>query len=106
MHAVLSPPAAPPAPAQDILRNRDIVCFAHDFSADPLSKTQIMRVLSRDNRILWVNSVGYRTPTVSKRDLKRIVRKLAASLKPVTEQAPSIFVLNPLTIPFSFIEKA
>jgi glycosyltransferase involved in cell wall biosynthesis len=99
MHAVLSPPAAPPAPAHDVLRNRDIVCFAHDFSADPLSKTQIMRVLSRDNRILWVNSVGYRTPTVSKRDLTRIIRKLAASLKPVTEQAPNIFVLNPLTIP-------
>ncbi len=97
MHAVLqSSPMNAPA---NLLKDRDIVCFAHDFSADPLSKTQIMRVLSRENRILWVNSVGYRTPTVSKRDLTRIIRKLAASLKPVTEQAPNIFVLNPLTIP-------
>ncbi len=93
---------SPSSEAPDLsqtLRNRDIVCFAHDFSADPLSKTQIMRILSRDNRILWVNSVGYRTPTVSKRDLKRIVRKLAAAATPVREQAPNIFVLNPLTIP-------
>ena len=30
----------------------DILCFSHDWTGDPLSKTHLMRVLSKDNRIL------------------------------------------------------
>ena len=52
----------------DPLRGRDILCFSHDWNGDPLSKTHLMRLLARDNRILWVNSIGYRTPTASKAD--------------------------------------
>jgi glycosyltransferase involved in cell wall biosynthesis len=99
MHAVLSQPTVFPASPKTILQRRDIVCFAHDFSSDPLSKTHVMRQLSRHNRILWVNSVGYRTPTVSKRDLKRIFKKVHAATTPISEPEKNIFVLNPLTIP-------
>jgi glycosyltransferase involved in cell wall biosynthesis len=81
------------------LRGRDIVCFSHDWSGDPLSKTHFMRLLSRDNRILWVNSIGYRAPQVSKADLSRAFRKVSAALSPITEVEPNLFVLNPLAIP-------
>jgi hypothetical protein len=37
--------------SSEILRGRDIVCFSHDWTGDPLSKTHLMRVLSRENRI-------------------------------------------------------
>ena len=44
-----SVPAAPDASAtpreREVLRGRDLVCFGHDFSGDPLSKTHIMRLL-------------------------------------------------------------
>ena len=46
----------------DVLRGRDMLCFSHDWSGDPLSKTHLMRLLARDNRVLWVNSIGYRAP--------------------------------------------
>lgn len=81
------------------LRGRDILCFSHDWSGDPLSKTHLMRLLSRDNRVLWVNSIGYRTPTASKADITRAFKKLAAAASPITEPEPNIFVLNPLAIP-------
>jgi glycosyltransferase involved in cell wall biosynthesis len=58
-----------------------------------------MRLLARDNRILWVNSIGYRTPTVSKADLGRLFKKLWAATKPLQEVEPNLFVLNPLAIP-------
>jgi hypothetical protein len=58
-----------------------------------------MRLLSRDNRILWVNSIGYRTPAVSKRDLSRAFNKLKAAASPLTEVEKNIFVLNPVAIP-------
>ncbi len=91
-------------PAQTItpakrLRGRDILCFSNDWSGDPLSKTHLMRLLARDNRVLWVNSIGYRAPTVSKADMSRAFKKLAAAAGPITEPEPNIFVLNPLAIP-------
>ncbi|HEX8523952.1 MAG TPA: glycosyltransferase [Tepidisphaeraceae bacterium] len=86
-------------PQSDILTGRDMLCFSHDWSGDPLSKTHLMRLLSKHNRILWVNSIGYRTPTLAKRDIKRIFKKLGAFMQPITEPEPNIFVLNPLAIP-------
>jgi glycosyltransferase involved in cell wall biosynthesis len=58
-----------------------------------------MRLLSRDNRVLWVNSIGYRTPSVSKRDLGRVVTKLKAATHSLREVEPNLFVLNPLVVP-------
>ncbi len=86
-------------PAADVLRGRDIICFSNDWSGDPLSKTHLMRLLARDNRILWVNSIGYRAPTASKADINRAFRKLVAAAGPVTEPERNIFVLNPIAIP-------
>jgi glycosyltransferase involved in cell wall biosynthesis len=83
----------------DVLRGRDIVCFSHDWSGDPLSKTHIVRVLARENRVLWVNSIANRMPTVAKKDFSRIVKKLTAFTEKVKEVEPNIFVMNPLTIP-------
>lgn len=81
------------------LRGRDILCFSHDWTGDPLSKTHLMRVLSRENRILWINSIANRMPTTSPKDLSRIVNKLTSFTAPIKEVEPNIFVLNPLAIP-------
>ena len=81
------------------MRGRDIVCFSHDWSGDPLSKTHIVRILARENRVLWVNSIANRMPTVAKKDFSRIVKKLTAFTEKVKEVEPNIFVMNPLTIP-------
>jgi glycosyltransferase involved in cell wall biosynthesis len=84
-----------------LLRGRDILCFSHDWTGDPLSKTHIMRLLSRHNRVLWVNSIGYRTPSVtSKADMSRAVKKLLSMAVPIREPEPNIYVLNPLAVPF------
>ena len=83
----------------DVLRGRDIICFSHDWTGDPLSKTHLMRLLARDNRVLWVNSIGYRTPTVSKADASRAIKKLVAATDRVKEVERNIFVLSPLAIP-------
>ena len=83
------------------LRGRDILCFSHDWTGDPLSKTHLMRLLSRHNRVLWVNSIGYRTPSVaSKADMSRAVKKLLSMAVPIREPEPNIFVLNPVAVPF------
>lgn len=82
-----------------VLRGRDILCFSHDWTGDPLSKTHLMRVLSRDNRILWINAIANRMPTASGKDMARIVKKLKSFTEPIREVEPNIFVLNPLAVP-------
>lgn len=81
------------------LGGRDILCFSHDWSGDPLARTHLMRLLARDNRILWVNSIGHRAPRASGRDLRRALAKARAAAGPVREHEPNIFVLNPIAIP-------
>src|SRR5262245_28358748 len=83
----------------DPMRGRDLLCFSHDWGGDPLSKNHLMRVLARDNRVLWVNSIGYRTPTASKADLSRAFGKLVAAFESIKEVERNIFTLNPLAIP-------
>jgi glycosyltransferase involved in cell wall biosynthesis len=82
-----------------MLRGRDVVCFSHDWNGDPLPKTHLMRLLASDNRVLWVNSIGYRTPTASQADVSRAFRKLAAAALPIRMVEPNLFVLSPLALP-------
>jgi glycosyltransferase involved in cell wall biosynthesis len=98
MTLLMSPPAIG-AKAQTPLKGRDIVCFSHDWTGDPLSRNHLMRALARENRILWVNSIGCRTPTFSRADLGRAFKKLLAATRPLSEVEPNIFVFNPLAIP-------
>lgn len=81
------------------LSGRDIVCFSNDWDGDPLSKTHIMRILSRENRVLWVNSLGNRTPRASTSDARKIFLKLKAAARGVTEPEPNIHVLAPVYVP-------
>ncbi|MGI8884694.1 MAG: glycosyltransferase [Pyrinomonadaceae bacterium] len=83
----------------DVLRGRDILCFSHDWTGDPLSKTHLMRVLSKENRILWINAIANRMPTASSKDVSRIFNKIKSYTEPVREVEPNIHVLNPLAIP-------
>ena len=82
------------------LKGRDIVCFSNDWDGDPLSKMHAMKILARENRVLWVNSIGNRRPTASARDARRMVRKLSGAMQGVRERHPNIWVLTPLAIPF------
>src|SRR5687768_8394374 len=94
-----TPQFARPGDASNVLRGRDLLCFSHDWTGDPLSKTHLMRLLAKNNRVLWVNSIGYRTPKVNRADFSRAWKKLTASRQPLREVEPNLFVLNPLAIP-------
>ena len=83
-----------------MIRDASIICFAHDWNGDPTSKTHIMRILSERNRILWVNSIGWRRPSVSTRDARRIVSKLRQATQGLVRVNPNLHVMNPLAVPF------
>src|SRR6476469_2654062 len=77
-----------------VFRGRDLLCFSHDWTGDPLSKTHLMKLLARDNRVLWVNSIGYRAPAATAADLGRAWRKLKAAAAPLM-QPPFLALAGP-----------
>src|SRR5258706_1044029 len=83
-----------------MIRGQDIICFANDWDSDPLSKKHIMQRLAAGNRVLWVNSIGTRNPTVSVRDFKRVVKKVTDFTRGYRRLSENIYLYSPLAIPF------
>ncbi|HJY88181.1 MAG TPA: glycosyltransferase, partial [Candidatus Acidoferrales bacterium] len=83
-----------------MIQGNDIICFSNDWDGDPLSKKHIVLRLARKNRVLWVNSLGNRNPTVSAHDFRRILKRLWQSGRGTRRVAENIFVYSPLAIPF------
>jgi hypothetical protein len=54
-----------------------IIAFSKDWHEDPTSNHHVLRELAKTRRVLWLNSLATRKPTLSSsRDLMKIKRKL------------------------------
>ena len=51
-------------------------------------------------RVLYIESVGLRAPTMNGQDLSRIWKRLKRSLRPPCLVEPGVWVISPLAIPF------
>ncbi|MBD3168587.1 MAG: glycosyltransferase [candidate division Zixibacteria bacterium] len=81
-------------------RGIPIVCFAEDWGRLPSSTQHLIRGLSKTHRILWVDSLGLRTPSAgSKGDLTRIFSKIKNFLSGIKEVEPNIYRFTPIVIP-------
>ncbi|MEW6734117.1 MAG: glycosyltransferase [Acidobacteriota bacterium] len=83
-----------------MLSGEDIICFANDWDADPLSKKHIMTLLAKHNRILWINSIGNRNPTLSNGDLHRIIKKVFQFVGGLRQVQQNIWTFTPILLPF------
>jgi glycosyltransferase involved in cell wall biosynthesis len=84
-----------------MMRGESIVCFAKDWTEDPTSNNHVMKMLARDNEVLWLNSIGTRTPSLrSSRDVNKIVSKLKSFAKGPTEIEGGLHVYTPIVLPF------
>jgi glycosyltransferase involved in cell wall biosynthesis len=82
-----------------MISKRTIICVASDWEYDPTSKHQIMKILARDNRVVWVNYRGTRRPAATKTDIVHALstlRHVAQGVQRVSEQMVQI---TPLVIP-------
>lgn len=83
-----------------MISGHDIVCISTDWRQDPLSKHHIMRRLAASNRILWINSIGMRNPTLSRKDAFRVWEKLKGIRRRPQKVAENITAVDLLSIPF------
>ncbi len=82
-----------------MIRDRLIVCIASSWDYDPTSKHHLMRILSRENQILWVNYHGTRRPAVTRWDLRDSIFAAMRVARGLRRVSPSISQLTPLVIP-------
>jgi glycosyltransferase involved in cell wall biosynthesis len=59
-----------------VLRGRDILIFGEDWGRFPSTTQHIGKVLLRDNRVMWVGSLGHRKPRFSLADVRRVGEKI------------------------------
>ncbi len=84
-----------------MMTGENIVCFAKDWSEDPTSNNHVMRMLARDNKILWLNSIAMRTPSLgSSSDVDKIKKKLKSFVEGPQQVTDGLSVFTPLVLPF------
>ena len=87
--------------APDALRGRDIVCVGFADWETELWTNQhhlMSRLAAGGARVLFVESLGLRRPTVAGRDLRRIARRLRRGVAP-PRRLDGVHVLSPLVLP-------
>ncbi|HOA74939.1 MAG TPA: glycosyltransferase [Phycisphaerae bacterium] len=82
-----------------MISGKNIVCFASGWEFHPTSKHHVMRELSRENNIIWVNWHCSRRPTLGIDDLKSILLRLKQIRQGPRQPSGSITVLTPWQIP-------
>ena len=62
---------------QELLNEpRDLIVFGEDWGGLPSSTQHLISHLSKDRRVLWVNSIGLRQPEFTAKDFKRALGKI------------------------------
>jgi glycosyltransferase involved in cell wall biosynthesis len=84
------------------LKGASILCIASaNWDAELWTNSQhLMSRLARDNRVLFVESLGLRRPKARWRDLYRIVGRLRNWARGVRPAGENLLVYSPLIVPF------
>lgn len=88
-----------------MIENQNIICFSSvDWTSYKTSKIYLMNIMSKRNRVLYVETIGSNAPRLCKSHFYRIIRRLSRWIKgPVrpADAAPedNILIYSPLVIP-------
>jgi len=85
-----------------MLKDRNIILFSSDDwdSGLKTSKYHVAVRLARENRVLFVNSIGFRTPNATSGDIQRVLHKIRMFFRGYQTVNHNLFVYTPLILPF------
>jgi hypothetical protein len=86
-----------------MLKGKDIICFAGEdwWYHNPHSNLHIMQSFAKHNRVLFVNSIGIRMPSMGKDKFfwKKVGGKLRSMMRYLKKGQENIWVLTPFALP-------
>lgn len=82
--------------------NDNIIYFSSDEWNSSLKTSQyhIALRLAQKCKVLYINSIGLRRPTATKRDLLKIKNKIKALFQGITRVNTNLYVVSPVVFPF------
>jgi glycosyltransferase involved in cell wall biosynthesis len=88
--------------AQFGIKDESVICFAGEdwWYHHPHSKYHIAKRFARENKVMFVNSIGYGMPSLSNPDFfLKIKRKLKSYMRWLKKAPEGVWVLTPIAIP-------
>jgi glycosyltransferase involved in cell wall biosynthesis len=82
-----------------MIKGRNIICVASRWDYDPTSKHQIMKVLARNNHIVWVDYHGSRKPKLNLGDMRAAWSVCKRAARGVLQPREHITQITPLVVP-------
>jgi glycosyltransferase involved in cell wall biosynthesis len=79
---------------------RELICFGEDWDRHPSTGQFLVRHLLDGFRVIWINSVGWRTPRLRACDVTRALRKVRAAARGAARPHPNLVVYTPLVVPW------
>lgn len=92
-----------------LISNKNFIVFGEDFSRHPHALEHILKPLFDENKFLWVETIGLRTPKFTYYDLKRSFEKIISmifkqSTKGINKYHKNLIILRPFMIPYNQIK--
>lgn len=89
----------------NLIKNRNFIIFGEDFERHPHALEHLLRPLFNENKFIWVETIGLRSPKFNLYDLKRIWEKLS-NWSNQNQQSQNTFpsninIVRPFMIPFN-----
>ncbi|RJP61771.1 MAG: glycosyltransferase family 1 protein [Candidatus Auribacter fodinae] len=79
----------------------DFIVFSDDWGRHPSSCQHIFSVISQRHKVLWVNTVGMRVPTLSQGyDMSRSLEKIKSWFLPLKRHNENLCAYSPFMLPF------
>jgi glycosyltransferase involved in cell wall biosynthesis len=79
---------------------RELICFGEDWGRHPSTAQFLVRHLLGGFRVIWINSLGWRTPRLRAGDFTRALRKVRAAARGVERPHPNLILYTPLVLPW------
>lgn len=89
----------------ELIKNENFIVFGEDFARHPHALEHMLRPLFNDNKFIWVETIGLRSPKLNFYDLKRIGGKIQQwFFKPKEESIvvpANVIIVSPFMLPFT-----
>lgn len=89
-----------------MMKNHDLIVLSDDWGRHPFSCQHIIKRFLPHNRVLWVNTIGYRSIQINRYDFERAYGKIMSWVENRTNKphadgiCDNPLVLNPVCVPF------
>jgi len=89
-----------------IRRKYDLIVFSDDWNGLPFSCKHLLRHFLPDITLIWVETIGLRSPKVNLYDLKRAIKKTTGWISKKSENSQAslpenLYLLDPFQIPYN-----